>query len=199
MHGAGWASGHLWAARACSLPGITRDIYLSFGNSKPVRTKCHSDFFEVKILPEQSCYYSSWRSVTKLTSFAINFVFRIFVWAKIWWCCWFCLFSTFWLGLWWVTVSASAPAWRVFWVNAIFWVKYLFTQFQWDNLGSVALWKVNIHFVSIRPFLSNIFRRKVNFGHGGSLCGQLRNLHFNTNPTLIRLPFDHSSHGGSAC
>lgn len=58
--------------------------------------------------------------------------------------------------------------WRVACVQSEckIWGKYLFTESQWDNLGSVTLSKVNIHFVSIRPFLSNIFLRKVNFGHG---------------------------------
>ena len=49
------------------------------------------------------------------------------------------------------------------------WVKYLFTQFQWDNLGSAALSKVNIHFVSIRPFLSNIFHERLTSGTGEPL------------------------------
>ena len=62
-------------------------------------------------------------------------------------------------------MESFAYFWRVFGGNAEFW-KHLFTQYQRIALGLSPPWKVNIHFVSIRPFLSNIFLRKVNFGHG---------------------------------
>ena len=167
--GAGWASGlagHLWAARAWSAWSHSRYLFIfwqftlipsaqwlswrgcyscRFTIVLPRETKCD----EAHVRCDEFCIENNFVS-WYLVLLQILFIFNVLTW--------FVKSDSF----------SICPPWRVFWVNVIFWVKYLFTQFQWDNLGSVALSKVNIHFVSIRPFLSNIFPWKVNFGHGGA-------------------------------
>ena len=62
---------------------------------------------------------------------------------------------------------------RVFGGNAEFW-KHLFTQYQRIALGLSPPWKVNIHFVSIIRFLSNIFPQRVNFEHGRAFVSRFQ-------------------------
>ena len=79
--------------------------------------------------------------------------------------------------------------------------KYLFTQYEKITLGYATLSKVNIHFVSIIPFLAQIFWKRLTPSTGDVLCDVGKfTFKYKSNPFWLIFPlWSHPGSGWTKC